>query len=439
MTRRNADTVRQLMAEVMAGRLSRREVLQRARALGVSVPLAAALLGMGMGAAGAQEGTPAGTPAAPPPSGPPIKIGASVSTTGSNGRTGQYQQEAYQLWESQKNASGGLLGRPVQFIIYDDQSDPTTGARLYERLLNEDKVDLVLGPYSSGVTQAVVQVTERAKFPLLAAGASASDIWKRNYRYVFGVYSIAEDYFKSIVLDIAPAQGYKTAAVIYEDTLFPTSTAQGAIEHCKTAGIQVVINEKYPAKATDVSSVLTKVRDANPDMLIGGSYLPDAVLITRQSKELGVNPKLFAFSVGAAQPDFGEGLGADANFVLGPSMWEPEIDTPGNQAFVVAYKAKFPGRNPDYHSATGYAGCQVLEAAVTAVGEIDREAIRDQLAALQMETVLPGTYQVTEQGQMIGHIPLTVQWQNGAKVIVTPEQFAAGELMLPTPPWNQRG
>ncbi len=437
MKRRNADTVRQLTAEAMAGTLSRREALQRAAALGLGAPLAAALLRVS--AAGAQEGTPAGTAAAPPPYGEPIKIGASVSTTGSNGRTGLYQQEAFQLWESQKNASGGLLGRPVQFIIYDDQSDPTTGARLYERLLNEDKVDLVLGPYSSGVTQAVVQITERAQFPLLAAGASASDIWKRNYRYVFGVYSIAEDYFKSILLDIAPAQGYKTAAVIYEDTLFPTSTAQGAIAHCKTAGIQVVVEEKYPAKATDVSSVLTKVRDANPDMLIGGSYLPDGVLITRQSKELGVNPKLFSFSVGAAQPDFAAGLGADANFVLGPSMWEPEIQTPGNQAFVDEYRAKFPGRDPDYHSATGYSACQVLEAAVRAVGSLDREAIRDQLVSLQMETVLPGKYQVTEQGQMIGHIPLTVQWQNGAKVIVAPEQFAAGDLLLPTPPWNQRG
>ena len=435
----NADTVRQLTAEAMAGRLSRREIVRRAAALGLSAPLVAMLTGGVIGSAQAQEGTPAGTPAAPPPSGEPIKIGASVSTTGSNGRTGLYQQEAFQLWESQKNASGGLLGRPVRFIIYDDQSDPTTGARLYERLLNEDKVDLVLGPYSSSVTQAVTQITERGKFPLLAAGASASDIWKRNYRYVFGVYSIAEDYFKSIVLEIAPAQGYKTAAVIYEDTLFPTSTALGAVEHLKTAGIQVVVEEKYPAKATDVSSVLTKVRDANPDMLIGGSYLPDAVLISRQSKELGVNPKLFAFSVGAAQPDFAEGLGADANFVLGPSMWEPEIETPGNRAFVEEYRAKFPGRDPDYHSATGYSACQVLEAAVTAAGSLDREAIREQLVSLQMETVLPGKYQVTEQGQMIGHIPLTVQWQNGAKVIVTPEQFAAGDLLLPTPPWDQRG
>ncbi len=421
--------------EALASRRSRRELVRQAAALGLGVPFAAAGLAHRNHdtALASQDATPAAAP-----SGEPITIGAAVSTTGSNGRTGLYQQEAYLLWEEQKNTSGGLLGRPVQMVIYDDQSDPATGARLYERLLTEDQVDLVLGPYSSSVTQAVAQVTERAGQPLLAAGASAADIWARGYEYIFGVYSVAEDYFKSIVLDIAPAQGYTTAAIIYEDTLFPTSTASGAAAHCETAGIEVVVNEVYPAKATDVSSVLTRVRDANPDMLIGGSYLPDSVLITRQSKELGLNPKLYAFSVGAAQPDFVESLGADADYVLGPSMWEPQIETPGNAEFLAAYQAKFD-REPDYHSAAGYAACQVLEAAVTQVGGLELDAIRDAMRSLQMPTVLPGQFQVDEAGKQIGHIPLTVQWQDGEKLIVTPDDFAEGDLRLPTPPWDQRG
>lgn len=427
---RHDPTIACPQSRALTSALPRRSLL-RGAALGAGV----ALLGRHGGASGvlAQEGTPAAAP-----SGDPIRIGASVSTTGSNGRTGLYQQEAYQLWQDQKNAAGGLLGRPVELVIYDDQSDPTTGARLYERLLTEDEVDLVLGPYASSVTQAVAQITERYGQPLLAAGASASDIWQRGYQGVFGVYSIAEDYFKDIILGIAPAQGYTTAAIIYEDTLFPTSTARGAEAHCQEAGIEVVVNEKYPAKATDVSSVLTRVRDADPDLLIGGSYLPDAVLITRQAKELGVNPRLYAFSVGAAQPDFVETLGNDADYVLGPSMWEPEIQTPGNGDFVAAYQAMFD-RDPDYHSATGYAGCQVLETAITNAGSLDPEAVRDQLASLEMPTVLPGVYKVNEQGQQIGHIPLTVQWQGGQKVIVAPEDIAGGELQLPTPPWDQRG
>jgi branched-chain amino acid transport system substrate-binding protein len=323
-------------------------------------------------------------------------------------------------------------------IIYDDQSDPTTGAKLYEKLLTDDKVDLVLGPYSSSVTQAVAQVTERAGQPMLAAGASAGDLWNRGYKYLFGIYSVAEDYFKDIVTKIAPAQGYKTAAIIYEDSLFPTSTATGAADHCKEAGIDVVVDEKYPQKATDVSSALTKVRDAKPDMLIGGSYLPDSILITRQSKELGVNAKLFAFSVGAAEPDFGDGLKDDANYVLGPSMWEPGIDTPGNKEFIAAYKAMF-NRDPDYHSAAGYSACEVLSAAVTAVGKIDLDAIRDQFLKMELPTVLPGKFKVDKTGKMIGHIPLTIQWQNDEKIIVAPDDLKSGTLQLPTPPWDQRG
>ncbi len=119
-------------------------------------------------------------------------------------------------------------------------------------------------------------------------------------------------------------------------------------------------------------------------------------------------------------------------------MWEPEIETPGNADFLAAYQEKFD-RDPDYHSAAGYSACQVLEAVVTEVGELDLEAIREQLYTVEMETVLPGKYQVNEQGQMVGHIPLTVQWQEGKKIIVAPEDLAGGELTLPTPAWDERG
>lgn len=372
-----------------------------------------------------------------PPSGDPIRIGASVSTSGTNGRTGLYQQEAFKLWEAQKNANGGLLGRPVEFVIYDDQSDPTTGARLYEKLITEDEVDLVLGPYASGVTQAVAQVTEQYGYPLLVAGASANSIWESGHQRVFGVYSVAGDYFKDIVTNIAPAQGFTTAAVIYEDAVFPMSTGEGAVSWAEEAGIEVVLEESYPQKATDVTGVLTKIRDLNPDMLIGGSYLPDSVLIQRQAKDLKLECKLYTYSVGAAQPDFVETLGEDANWVLGPSMWEPEIETPGNKDFFDAYVEMFD-RDPDYHAATGYAGCQILEAAVTNVGELDLDAIADELFSLEMENILPGGYKVDETGKQVGHIPLTVQWQDGEKVIVAPDNLTTGDIDLPTPSWDER-
>ena len=156
MQNRNERLTR-LVDGALAGRRSRREVVQRAAALGLGAPLVVAgLTHQWQSVAGAAQ---TATPGAPP-SGEPITIGAAVSTTGSNGRTGLYQQEAYLLWEEQKNASGGLLGRPVRMVLYDDQSDPATGARLYERLLTEDQVNLILGPYSSSVTQEVLHHAE---------------------------------------------------------------------------------------------------------------------------------------------------------------------------------------------------------------------------------------------------------------------------------------
>src|SRR5262249_1318496 len=206
--------------------LSRRDFLRIAAAGG-----AAAMVGCGQSAAqtgrpappAARRGQPAPASGAPPAasSSGPVKIGASISATGTYGRTGLYQQEAYQLWEKQVNARGGLLGRQVQMIIRDDQSDASTSQKLYEQLITEDKVDLILGPYSSQVTQAAANVAEKYRYPMLAAGASASELWSRgDKKYLFGVYSIAESYFTG-VLDIAQKEGYRTIAVINEATLFP--------------------------------------------------------------------------------------------------------------------------------------------------------------------------------------------------------------------------
>jgi branched-chain amino acid transport system substrate-binding protein len=412
--------------------LSRRDFLRvAAGASGVAV-LAAC------GPSAAQTGRASGGQAAPAgSSGAPIKIGASIAATGSYGRTGLYQQEAYQLWEKQVNARGGLLGRPVQMIVRDDQSDASTGQKLYEQLITDDKVDLILGPYSSQVTQAAANVAEKYKYPMLAAGASASDLWTQgNKKYLFGVYSIAETYFVG-VLEIAQKEGYTTVAVASESTLFPKSTAQGTVKLAKDKGMQVVLEEQYPEKVTDVSSIIQKAKAANADVLVGGSYLPDGLLLTRQAKELSYSPKLMAFSVGASMPDYGEALGKDADYVFGPSMWEPELKTPGNAEFLHAYQEMF-NRDPDYHSAAGYSACQVLEAAVKAVGALDNQKLRDWIAAAEVETVLPGKFKVDANGMMVGHDAVTIQWQGANKVLVWPAKYATGTYKLPTPAWSQR-
>ncbi len=365
----------------------------------------------------------------------PILIGASVSATGKYAKTGLYQKEAFLLWEKEVNARGGLLGREVKFIIYDDKSDPTTGAKLYEKLITEDKVDLVFGPYSSPVTSAVSTVTEKYGYPTLAPGSAATTIWERGYKYIFQIYS-PDKYYMDGVIEIASKNGLKTVAVINEDTAFAKGAAQGAIDSAKEVGMQVVFHEEYARDTPDYSPLLIKIKTLNPDVIIGGTYLPDAVQITRQAKDLDVNPKMLAFTVGPALPEFYESLGKDAEYVYGSTQWEPILKTPGNEKFVNDYRAMW-NRDPDYHSAGGYAACEILEKAIKQVGSLDKEKLRETMAQMDTKTVFGG-YKVDETGLQVGHGFFIIQWQEGKKEFVWPSYVVIKEVRFPTPSWSER-
>src|SRR5438045_972675 len=166
----------------------------------------------------------------------PIRIGASLSLTGTYAKLGKNQHEGYQLCEKDLNAKGGLLGRKVQFVVYDDQSLPATAVRLYEKLITEDKVDGVMGPYSSPVTEASVNVTEKYKKVMVAPLAATTSIFKKGRKYIFMIVSPAEVYLEGLV-EIAAKRGYKTIAIINEGTLFPKSSAQGTEELARKAGL----------------------------------------------------------------------------------------------------------------------------------------------------------------------------------------------------------
>src|ERR671918_636932 len=175
----------------------------------------------------------------------PVRIGASLSLTGTYAKPGKYGHEGYQLCVKDLNASGGLLGRPVELVVYDDRSDPQTGVRLYEKLITEDNVDAVMGPYSSPITEAVANVTEKYRKVMVAPLASTTSIFKKGRKYVFMVISPAEGYLEGLI-DMAAKRGLKTVAVVNEDTLFSKAAAAGAAEQAKRKGLQVVFTEAYP-------------------------------------------------------------------------------------------------------------------------------------------------------------------------------------------------
>jgi branched-chain amino acid transport system substrate-binding protein len=366
----------------------------------------------------------------------PLKIGASLSLTGTYAALGQNQQRGYQLCAKHVNEKGGVLGRKIEFVPYDDQSQPATGVRLYEKLITQDKVDVVLGPYSSAITEAVANVNEKYKLPMVAPMASTTSIFKKGRKFIFMVQSPAEVYLEGLV-DVAAKKGLKTVALINEDTLFPKATVQGTIELAKKKGLQVVFVEAYPKGNTDFSAILTKLRAANPDVLGAATYFDDAVAITRQMRELNFNPKMYGVTVGGDLPKFYELLGKNAEYVYGATQWEPELPYSGSKEFVEAYKKEFPGADLSYHSAGGYGGCQVLVEAIKRAGSLDSEKIRAEILKLDFNTIY-GAFNVDEDGFQVSHKMVMFQWQDGKKVIVWPDDLAMGQLRFPTPPWNQR-
>ncbi len=385
--------------------------------------------------AGVVPATRAATPPLQAQPAGPVRIGASVSFTGVYDQAGQELRNGYLLWMEEVNAAGGILGRPIEFVIYDDASDPETATHLYERLITEDKVDLVLAPYSSRLTIPVSTVTERYGFPLIAAGASASEVWTRGNRYVFGIYTLAPSTLDGAIA-IAIENGYGTAAVINETTIFPRDTVAGAQATAIEAGMQIVARREYSPDVRDLTPTLVEIRALDPDVLIGGTYDEHAMLIVRQLKDLDWVPKMLVLTIGPSLPEFYEVLGADANYVFGASDWEPAITAPGVPQFVASYTERY-GYVPGDHGAVGFAAGQLLQQAIERTQSFDNERIRDALAALETSTIF-GPYKVDATGAQIAKPSYLVQWLNGERKIVWPDDVAEAAYIVPMPAWDRR-
>jgi branched-chain amino acid transport system substrate-binding protein len=374
---------------------------------------------------GAQGGQAAG----------PVRVGASISLTGRYDRTGRELKNGYDLWAEQTNAAGGILGRQVEFVVYDDTSDPETARNLYEKLISEDKVDLVIGPYSSPVTLPASTVAEKYSYPMIVSGASATDIYTRGYKNVFGVYTAAPLYMDGAI-DIANKQGYRSVAIINENSAFAKDTVSGARKKAQDAGMQIVFEEEYPNTVRDLNPILTKMRPLNPDVLIGGTYGEDATLLMRQLKDLNWAPKIVALTVGPALPDFYDTLGNDAEYVMGATQWEPGVKGPGVTEFVQAYNGKY-GYLPGYHAAGGFAAGQLLKQAIEKAGAVDNDKLRSTLATIDATTIY-GPYKVDDTGNQVGKPSYLVQWLKGERKIVWPDNLAEAQAVVPVPDWNAR-
>lgn len=198
----------------------------------------------------------------------------------------------------------------------------------------------------------------------------------------------------------------------------------------------MVFQEAYPKGNQDFTALLTKIRTLNPDVLAASTYFDDAVAITRQMKELNINPKMYGLTVGGDLPEFYDLLKQNAEYMYGVTQWEPTLSYPGNREFVEAYKKEF-GREPAYSAASGYAGCVIYLEAVKRAGTLDADKVREALLKLETRTVF-GDFKVDPDGLQTAHKMGLTQWQDGKKVMVWPDELASGKPRFSMPPWNQR-
>ncbi len=350
----------------------------------------------------------------------PIRIGLTLGLTGKYSEMSGMQMKGFRLWERDVNNKGGILGKNVQVIIYDDKSDSRIAKAFYEHLILRDKVDLVFGPYSSEITEAILPVTEKYGYPLLAPGASADWLWQKGYKHIFGVYMPASKYAVGF-LELLVKRDLKNVSIAYADDSFSKAIAVGTKVWAERFGLNVVLYDEFKKGTKDLSHVAWKTKEAGADALIVCGHLEESIDMKISLKKIAWHPKVYYASVGPAMQAFYERLGANADGVFSSSQWEPYTRFPNSRKITDSFLKNYKTM-PSYHAAAAYATGQILESAVKKATSLDRDKIRDILSAMDTMTVV-GRYGVDKTGLQIKHFNLIIQWQKGKKEIVWPEEL----------------
>ena len=362
----------------------------------------------------------------------PVKIGVINSMTGPEAPIGEDLSNGIKLAIEDLKAKGV----DVEAIWEDDTGKPQVGISALEKLATRDNVAGVVGAYTSAVTSAVAKSAERYKVPMVNPVASKEEITRQGYKWVFRVSATTSDY-AAVLLDMARSFGKpQTIAILNENTDFGTSGARSAKEYADKHGLKVVFNEAYSKGSPDYRSTLVNVRNAKPDLIFMVSYVADAILLMRQSRELGVSPMAFlGAGAGFANAQFAKETDI-SNGVFSSTQWTPAVSWPGAKDFSERYEKRY-GKRASYHAATAYTAFWILAQEAHKAGG-NRDKLREDLEKGSWET-LDGTVKFadyegyTHQNK---HQMLVEQIQGGKFVTVWPKDLATAKAIWPFPGWK---
>jgi branched-chain amino acid transport system substrate-binding protein len=390
---------------------------------------------------------PAATSAAEPTSaaatgseGGPIRIGASLPLTGRFSEPGTAAKQGYEVWVKMVNDAGGILGRQVELSVVDNASEQDTAVADYEKLITVDKVDLVVGPFSSFLVIPTSEVAARYGYAFVEPAGGSPEVFSRGLKNLFFAQPARgaqqADPFADYILSLPEDQRPKTFAVVSQDDPF----ALGVVERLKgkltDGGLEKVLDETYAADATDFSAIATKVADLNPDLIVGGTVLEDSIGQIRAYREAGYQPRGAYFLTGPSLPGpFREGVGDGTEGIFASISWFPEAEEYQNKEFVDMYVQMFnakPGDIPE-DAANAFTVGQVLQQAIENTKSLDNAKLIDELHKSEFKTVV-GPLSFDEVGAPKGSFML-LQWQGETFRIVGPKGREQAQPTWPKPEW----
>lgn len=374
-----------------------------------------------------------------------ITFGAAVQLTGNLANTGRYYRDAYQLTVDKINEKGGIKvgGKSYRLALklLDSQSDLNLGVRQYVQLLTREKVNFLLGPYSSNDVLDTTSVSEKYQVPMVQGGGASGQIYSRGYKYVFGTLPPGEEYFGSTVEMLGKIEPKpQSVALITADDAFDVSLAKGTRKLIEQSGMKLVVDQQYGARSADFSSIIALLKSKQPDAVLWGGLEPEVLNAIRQAKGLDYSPKYFiSFTVGVPTADFRKALGKDAEFAFGMTSWLPTTALKDEwfgdaEQFNKLFIEKF-GYEPDYHAAAAAAAVEAYAHAIPAAGALEPAKVRDALAKVDFNSLL-GHVQFDERGQ-IRQPQIVIQIQDG-KVVPIYTTEIINKPRYPIPAWDKR-
>jgi branched-chain amino acid transport system substrate-binding protein len=383
----------------------------------------------------------------------PIRIGFSMSLTGGVAVNGKQLLLALEIWRDDINAKGGLLGRPVEFVYYDDQSNPATVPGIYTKLIDVDNVDLTIGPYATNmVAPAIVTLMERRRLTVAFFGVAANSEF--HYSKYFSMISLGPDPKTSMsrgFFEIAARQAPrpKTVAIVGADAEFARNTTDGARQNAQALGFDVIYDKSYPPSTTDFGPIIRAIQATSPDMVFAAAYPPDTLGLVRAAHETGLKPKLFGGGlIGLLATGMKLQLGPLLNGIVKQDLFvnSPKFQFSGLRDMLQKYHAKAPGYGVDplgyAYSPFGYAGGQVLAEAVQATGSLDQNKLAEYMHGHTFDTVV-GKIAFGNDGEWREARVVWTQFQGVTdndleqfrdlkhEVIVWPPDYRTGPLVYP--------